>query len=124
MSEDADIQGAAAGALVTAGGTVCQLKINFPKVNRDDGAKRMVPASSSARWSAASSWLAASKLFSDGSKTAETTLPAASTSACTTLGATTSLYGSDGKLISLSSRRCASSPSICSVEFCARAGSI
>src|ERR1019366_6719346 len=123
MSVAADIYGDAAGALVDASGTVRQLKINLPNVRCDDGAKCSFRAVCRAVVSPMAARPAASVLFSDGSKTAETTLPAESTSACTTLGAITSLHGSDGRLVSPSSRRRARSPTICSLEFCASTGS-
>src|ERR1035441_2121716 len=111
------------GAFVSANGTVCQLKISSPNIGRDDGAKRRLRAMASAFVSPLSARPSVSMAFSEGSRMAETTLPSASTSACTLLGASTSLNGSDGRWISFSfsSRRCASSPEICSVEFSANA---
>src|SRR5215472_278688 len=96
-------------------GTTCQLNISWPTAKcmsgcdprlsawGESGAKRMLRAMSTARTSASvsragngstvSRTTEGSQEFAGGNSVAETTLPAESTSTCTTLGAITSELG-------------------------------
>src|ERR1035441_5129071 len=103
------------GALVAVTGTVCQVKIISPNISRGAGANRRLRASCKAIWSAAA-------LALDSNITVES-LPAMSTSACTLLGAITSLTGIDGSSMRVSNRRRDSSPEICIVVACGMASS-